>query len=677
MTIHERLHTFELVEATITEIQAAMEAGALTSVELTVLYLNRIYYYDKNGIRLNSIPVMNPHVLEEAARMDRLRAEGTVLGPLHGIPFTVKDSYMVKGLTVASGSPAFANLIAGEDSFIVQKLREAGGVLIGKTNMPPMAAGGMQRGLYGRAESPYNEDYLPAAWFSGSSNGSGVSTAANLAVFGMAEETVSSGRSPASNNGLIAYTPSRGILSIRGNWPLFPLRDVVVPHTRTIEDLMHVLDVIAVEDPVTTGDLWREQEAVGLPKVSDVRPASYTFLKDKDALRGKRLGVPKIYIGKESDTDKPIHIRASILKLWEKAAEALQQLGAEIVEVDLPLLSMYDEDPILLKAMEERGLLPEGWMIQEWEYLNPYAAEMFLQSVGDPNYTSWTEVDPDTVFPNPRGSIDELRGRNNARYKENIEMIRNGKKPLNDLPYFSEALQGLERIRKIEFEDWLLQHDLDLIVFPANCNIGKANADVNEASYEEAWENGNFFSNTNHLMRHLGIPSMSVCMGIMEDTGMPVNLTMIGPAYRDNDLIRYAYAYEQATFNRRAPLRTPALHDETINYSPGLCVPPINRLIINKAGTNISTVIQGNLLKLEGDLAGLGSNPEIRLYVNGVKFGVEKLDDHWKATIPIASFLMACDQVTRSLNLLLLCKDSDGDLILQRQTLQLSFLNDL
>ncbi|WP_151737505.1 amidase [Paenibacillus tengchongensis] len=673
MTITEPQHLFQLTEATIDQIQAAMQAGALTSVELTVMYLNRIYHYDRNGIRLNSIPVMNPDVLEEAAAMDRLRAEGVILGPLHGIPFTVKDSYMVKGLTVAAGSPAFANLTAGVDCFMVQKLREAGGVLIGKTNMPPMAAGGMQRGLYGRAESPYNKDYLPAAWFSGSSNGSGVSTAANLAVFGMAEETVSSGRSPASNNGLVAYTPSRGVLSIRGNWPLFPVRDVVVPHTRSVDDLLHVLDVIAVEDPVTAGDFWRAQTAVGLPGVSGIRPETYLSLKDKEALRGKRLGVPKLYIGK--DTETPIHIRPSILKLWESAVKALEQLGAEVVEVDLPLLKQYDQDPILLKPMEERGMLPPGWMIREWDYLNPYAAEMFLQSVGDPHYPSWSEVDPATVFPNPRDSVDERRGRNNARYAENIEMIRRGIQPLDALPGFAEALRGLEAIRKADFEEWMTRQGLDLMVFPANCNIGRADADKDETAYDEAWENGNFFSNTNHLMRHLGIPSMSVCMGIMEDSGMPVNLTMMGAAYSDNELIRCAYAYEQATRNRRAPLRTPALQGEVVYYSQGRGFPIINRVFGVKEGTNMTTRIQGNTLKVEGELPEPGSHAEIKLYVNGVKAVVEKRGNLWEASVPIAPFLMDCNQVTRTLNLLLLCAHADGQSYVQSKTLPLPFLN--
>jgi amidase len=190
-----RAATFNLEEASIADARKALASGAVSSVELTVLYLNRIAYYDRHNTRLNAIPVRNERALEDAQAADRLRARGGAPPPFLGIPYTVKDSYKVKGMTVAAGSPAFAHLIANEDSFAVEQLRKAGAVLLGKTNMPPLASGGMQKGVYGRAESPYNAEYLTAAWASGSSNGSATSTAANMAMFGMGEETVSSGRS--------------------------------------------------------------------------------------------------------------------------------------------------------------------------------------------------------------------------------------------------------------------------------------------------------------------------------------------------------------------------------------------------------------------------------------------------------------------------------------------------
>ncbi|TIX64587.1 MAG: amidase, partial [Mesorhizobium sp.] len=255
-----------LVEASIADLRRALEDGTVTSVELVGAYLRRIARYDRHGIALNAVPVLNPDMFADAAASDRRRREGKTLGPLDGISYTAKDSYKVRGLTVAAGSPAFEQLVANEDAFTIARLRAAGAVLVGLTNMPPMANGGMQRGVYGRAESPYNADYLTAAFGSGSSNGSGTATAASFAAFGLGEETWSSGRAPASNNALVAYTPSRGIISVRGNWPLVPTMDVVVPHTRSVADMLELLDVIVADDAETRGDLWRMQPWVPIPK---------------------------------------------------------------------------------------------------------------------------------------------------------------------------------------------------------------------------------------------------------------------------------------------------------------------------------------------------------------------------------------------------------------------------
>src|SRR5689334_8998317 len=143
---------------------------------------------------------MTPEALADARGSDERRANGQTLGPLDGIPYTAKDSYLARGLTAAAGAHAFEHLVAQRDAFTIERLRAAGAVLIGLTNMPPMANGGMEGGVYGRAESPYNERFLTSAFYSGSSNGSGTATAASFAVFGLGEETWSSGRAPASCN---------------------------------------------------------------------------------------------------------------------------------------------------------------------------------------------------------------------------------------------------------------------------------------------------------------------------------------------------------------------------------------------------------------------------------------------------------------------------------------------
>jgi amidase len=185
-----------IVEATVAELQKALASGHTTSVELVAKHLHRIAKYYRRGILLNSIPVINLNVFEDAQASDDRRAGGQTLNTLDGIPCTIKDSYKIKGMAVAAGSPVFKSLIATDDAFTVGKIKEAGAVIVGKTNMPSMAAGGMQRGVYGRAESPYNGDYLTVAFASGSPNGSATATAAIFGVFGMGEQTISSGRSP-------------------------------------------------------------------------------------------------------------------------------------------------------------------------------------------------------------------------------------------------------------------------------------------------------------------------------------------------------------------------------------------------------------------------------------------------------------------------------------------------
>ncbi|MGL3804838.1 amidase [Paeniglutamicibacter sp. R2-26] len=550
---------FSIHEASIDDVVQALEAGAVTAVELVAAHLARVGRFDRSSVRLNAIPVLNPEAFAEAAASDERRREGRA-GSLEGVPYTVKDSYMVAGLTVASGSPAFKDLVAQHDAFTVARIREAGGVLLGKTNMPPMADGGMQRGVYGRAESPYNTNYLAAAYASGSSNGSAVATAASMGVFGMGEETVSSGRSPASNNGLCAYTPSRGVISIRGNWPLFPMRDVVVPHTRSMDDMFRLLDVIVAEDANTTGDFWRAQDTVALPSVAEVRPANYADLADPEALRGKQLGVPRMYLGK--DPDFPIEVRPSILDLWEAARARLEALGATVVEVDLPLIEKYEGNTPGGEQLAELGVLPEGWMETEFNQILTHGWDTFLRANNDPALNRLADVDHTLIFPAPAGSqpdrYDEVEDYEN-RYRDVVAMAAAGLPPVHTLPGFAEGLRSLETLRKELFEDWLAERGLDAMVFPANADVAAQDADISKESADRAWDNGVFFSNGNYALRHFGIPSITVAMGIMEDIGMPVGLTIAGPAYADNDLLACGYAFEAAGTLRVSPRLAPPL----------------------------------------------------------------------------------------------------------------------
>lgn len=582
---------FDVTEASIAQLRAALETGETTAVELVHAYRERIARFDRpgpgtaptapgtaadGGIPLNSVVVDNPDALDEARAADARRAAGAVRGPLEGIPYTAKDSYMATGLTVAAGSPAFAGLVAQWDSFVIERLRAAGAVLLGLTNMPPMANGGMQRGLYGRAESPYNPDYLTSAFASGSSNGSGTATAASLGAFGLGEETWSSGRAPASCNALCAYTPSRGMISVRGSWPLVPTMDVVVPHTRTMADLLEVLDVIVADDHTARGDFWRTQPWVPLPSASAVRPASYPALMDDagpGALAGRRLGVPRMYINADPDagtgpdrTGSPgvggpmgrrVVTRPSVLDLWQRARAALDAAGADVVEVDFPVVSRYEGDRPGEPTIATRGLVTAEYLHTEVTELSAWAWEDFLRANGDPRLHTLTQVDGARIFPPPPGALpDRYDG-----FADDIAaypgLIRTGgHRPLEQIPHVAAGLAGLEATRRTDLEDWMDGLGLDAVVFPALADVGPADADVSPASAELAWRNGVWVANGNLAVRHLGIPTVTVPMGTAEDLGMPFGLTLAGRAHDDTTLLRLACAFEATGPYRIPPNRT-------------------------------------------------------------------------------------------------------------------------
>ncbi|KAK6700875.1 hypothetical protein SNK04_010812 [Fusarium graminearum] len=543
MAIDSGNKALSIVDAPISALASALAEGHINSVELTVRHLLRIAKYDRRTIHLNAVPIINQHVFDAAQASDQRRASGETLGPLDGIPGTIKDSYKMKGMTVAAGSPAFKDLIANEDAFTVHKLKEAGAVLLGRTNMPPMAAGGMQRGVYGRAESPYNEAYLTAAFASGSSNGSATATAASFGAFGMGEETISSGRSPASNNGLVAYTPSRGLISIRGNWPLFATCDTVVPHTRTVDDMFTLLDVIVAKDSKTSCDFWREQPFVKLPDVDTIRPKTFFDLCDTNVLQGKTIGVPKMYIGGvDSDpTARKVHTRQSVIDLWNQARKILEGLGATVVETDFPLVTKFEKPEASDIVSETPPHRNEIDICQ----LMAYTWDDFLASNKDEEVASTlAQVESSTIFPHPPGCLQD-------RYDSNDPLVRHN------------------------------------AVF--------------------------------------GIPTVSVPMGVMADIGMPVNLTFASKAYDDNNLFRYAYAFEKHSQLRQPPSRTPELETDTISRQPivaqiGLKAPQL------EIDTSASIVKGEKVIEITGRINEQEVS-ELHVYVDGEQMKDIKIDD--------------------------------------------------
>lgn len=564
--------SIDVVETGIARLREALESGETTAVELVEAYLARMDAYDAAGPRLNAVVVRDPAALDAARASDERRARGETLGPLDGIPYTAKDSYLARGLTAAAGSPAFERLVAQRDAFTIERLRAGGAILLGLTNMPPMANGGMQRGVYGRAESPYNADYLPAAFGSGSSNGSGAATAASFAAFGLGEETWSSGRAPASNNALCAYTPSRGVISVRGNWPLVPTMDVVVPHTRSMADLLEVLDVIVADDTETRGDFWRTQPWIALPPASQLRPESYPALADTASLAGKRLGVPRMYINADPEagtaekpgiggpTGRRIETRESVIALWEEARRALEAAGAEVVEVDFPVVSDYEGDRPGAPTVFTRGLVSPEYLHSEIVDLSAWAWEDFLRANGDPHVHTLADVDGATIFPAPPGALPDRYDGFDDDIAEYPEWVRaHPGATLDSIPHLESGVRGLEETRRVDLEQWMDDLGLDAVVFPAVADVGPADMDVNPASADLGWRNGVWVANGNLVPRHLGIPTVTVPMGTMADIGMPVGLTIAGRAYDDAALLALGAAFEATGTRRTVPPRTPRL----------------------------------------------------------------------------------------------------------------------
>ncbi len=549
-----------LSRATLIELSGALASGALTSEALVSAYLERIARFDHDGPRINAVPLLNPDALDDARRADAGRAAGGSAGPLQGLPFVVKDSFSVRGMTVASGSPAFERLRAMRDAFTVERLREAGAIVLGKTTMAPMAAGGMQRGIHGRAESPFNADCLPAAWFSGSSNGSGAALGAGFAAFALAEETLSSGRSPASNNGLVAYTPSRGVLSIRGNWPFLAIRDVVVPYTRTVADMLLVLDAIVVDDPDASGDLWRAQPWVPLPDAGRIRPSSYASLADRDALRGATIAVPGQLVGELPTTGEPFVLDEGVRGLWRRTVEELEALGARVIVTDVPAFTHYEGWSEGARGPEARGYVPRDFLRVEGGELAASGWDEFLRLNGDPDFDRLELADPDLVFPEHlRGFGPELNPLPVHDWRGMVEFSRGGARPSLETPGLAQALTGIERFRRELLDEWMADQGVDLLAFPAATGIGPSSADYSPSACRAAWRPGVEHSTGGFTVRHLGLPTVTVTMGAIPETGMPVGVTFASTAYRDEAVLAAAYAFDALRDRRAAPRRTPPL----------------------------------------------------------------------------------------------------------------------
>ena len=322
--------TFDVMEKTIPQLQDAMASGTITSRQLVEIYLARIAAYDKQGPALNTIVALNPQALKFAEALDAERRTGRVRGPLHGIPVVVKDNYETVEMPTTAGSIALAAFHPRSDAFQVRRLREAGAVIIGKTNMHELASGITTiSSSGGQSKNPFDLDRNPG----GSSGGTGSAIAANFAVAGMGSDTCGSIRIPAGNNNLVGLRGTRGLSSRTGIVPLSSTQDIGGPIARTITDLAIMLDATVGPDPTD------ESTRLGEGRV----PASFRGALSGEALKGQRIGVIRTLFGTAPEDQE-------VTTIVNKTLTAMKQSGAEVMDVIVPGLDDLLRDSSVINA---------------------------------------------------------------------------------------------------------------------------------------------------------------------------------------------------------------------------------------------------------------------------------------------------------------------------------------
>ena len=494
---------FALEDVGVAELQRSMTSGATTSRALVEQYLTRIAAVDRTGPALRSIIELNPDARSIADRMDAERKAGRVRGPLHGIPVLIKDNIATGDtMRTSAGSLALAEALAPRDAFIVARLRDAGAVLLGKTNLSEWAnfrstrstSGWSARG--GQTKNPYALDRNP----SGSSSGTGAAIAASLAAIGVGTETDGSIVSPSNVNGLVGMKPTRGLVSRTGIVPIAHSQDTAGPMARSVADLAALLTVLAAPDPsdaVTT--------------TSARRQADYTQALDPNGLRGARIGIVRNRLfGSHAATDA----------LANAAIEVLRTQGATIVDpANIPTLGQFDDREFEVLLYEFKADIPTFF-----EWWGP----------GAPLHTL-----ADLIAYNTAHAATEL-----PYFGQELLLQANAKGPLTDAAY-TQALAKNRRLAATEGIDAVMtEHRLDALVAPTGGPawlIDLVNGDSGTAT----------IPSPSTVTSVAGYPHITVPMGFGH--GLPVGISFFGRAWSEATLIRLAYAYEQATRHRRPP----------------------------------------------------------------------------------------------------------------------------
>lgn len=488
---------FELNEMTIDELQEKMQAGVYTSAMLTDLYLQRIAAVDKDGPALNAVIEINPDARVIAEQMDRERKEGKLRGPLHGIPILVKDNIdTADKMMTTAGSIALEGHKAKQDAFIIGQLRNAGAVLIGKTNLSEWAnfrstrssSGWSSRG--GQTKNPCVLDRNPC----GSSSGSAAAVAANLCTVAVGTETDGSIIAPSSFTGIVGMKPTVGLLSRSGIIPISKTQDTAGPMTRTVKDaaiLLAVMVGVDETDPVTL-------------ETKDRAKKDYTSFLDVNALKGKRIGIEKAFLkGHEAVVD-----------LYKSAIELMKANGASIIEIEL------------LKQTRELGEAEYQVLLYEFkDGINRYLAGTNTGITDLAGLIAFNKANEARAMPFfKQETLERSEKKGNLETKE----------------YLDAVARSLSSRRIID--ELMRENNLDAI---AATSIGPANlTDLVNGDYST----GFYFCPPAAMA---GYPHITVPMGEVRE--LPVGLSFMAGAYKDAELLSIAYAFEQASKKRKSP----------------------------------------------------------------------------------------------------------------------------
>lgn len=491
---------FNVLEATLGGIHAAYEAGSLNARQLVTMYLERTEAYDRQGPAINSIITVNREALTEADRLDAAFKSSGMVGPLHGIPVIIKDQIDVKGMPTTLGSVLFRDFHPDRDAFVVDKLRKAGAILLAKATLGELGAGDTHGSLFGSTRNPYD----PLRTVGGSSGGPAAAVAANFGTVAIGQEGLASIRRPASWNCLTGMRPTAGLVSRGGvysGWPA--LQGSLGPMARTVTDLARLLEVIVgydENDPLT---------AHGVGYI----PESFTAQLSRDALRGARIGILRESIGYQSEPDSADF--AKVDAVFDTSVAELRDAGAVLV------------DPIVIPDLKALVSLWAG---------NPFEEESFARYFGgcaNAPFKTRAEVMASPLF---------------AQTVHGVQ-TRWGKTTTAAAHY--EYLKARDRLMTLVLKV-MADNRLDAIVHKAVEHQPTLIAEGVNPPYVD--QKGAPFLNT-HLVF---VPSVVVPAGFTSDN-LPTGITFQGRPYDDANMIRFAYAYEQATFHRRPPPTLPAL----------------------------------------------------------------------------------------------------------------------